>query len=445
MAAPTKKYGLIKLPKKGEKPAPLTKASIFDDDSDEDPMDAVNKEIILSSQKNKTKRQTQMEIDKAIADDPNVYAYDELYDDMKSEEKKKVEAKMNVTDSSERKSRYIGGLMKAAEKRTKEHERRAEKKVQKEREAEGDEFADKEKFVTSAYKKKMAEMQALDAEEKRKEALEAAMDVTKQADMTGFYRNLYKQEMGTGPDYEVKQEVPSSNLETTIKQEVEFPVPAQLAKNSHKQRNYRQRASESPSREGERQVTATKSSNSKERKRSRSGERKRSRSGDRKRSRSREKKRSRSRDKKISRSSKERKRSRSRGRQHLEGSKGDRKESSRKDSHRHSSRERKQSSHSENETAREVRRMERAETRSRSAKRRSSVSRHSEIGKDENGGDQAAKKEDEVSSKSPTHSTDNKPTASKSAEERFAKRNDSTSIQSAKERYLARKAGRAAV
>lgn len=27
-----------------------------------------------------------------------------------------------------------------------------------------------------------------------------AMDVTKQADMTGFYRNLYKQTVGTGPD-----------------------------------------------------------------------------------------------------------------------------------------------------------------------------------------------------------------------------------------------------
>ena len=44
--------------------------------------------------------------------------------------------------------------------------------ITQEREAEGDEFADKEKFVTSAYKKKMAEMEALEAEEKRKEAIE---------------------------------------------------------------------------------------------------------------------------------------------------------------------------------------------------------------------------------------------------------------------------------
>jgi len=41
-----------------------------------------------------------------------------------------------------------------------------------EREAEGDEFNDKEKFVTSAYKKKMAEMAKLEEEEQRREKLE---------------------------------------------------------------------------------------------------------------------------------------------------------------------------------------------------------------------------------------------------------------------------------
>ena len=38
-----------------------------------------------------------------MADDPNVYAYDELYDDMKKEEKKKVESKLNITENTERK------------------------------------------------------------------------------------------------------------------------------------------------------------------------------------------------------------------------------------------------------------------------------------------------------------------------------------------------------
>jgi len=39
--------------------------------------------------------------------------------------------------------------------------------VQKEREAEGDEFADKEKFVTTAYRKKMEEQALAEEEEAR--------------------------------------------------------------------------------------------------------------------------------------------------------------------------------------------------------------------------------------------------------------------------------------
>ncbi len=39
--------------------------------------------------------------------------------------------------------------------------------VQKEREAEGDEFADKESFVTAAYRKKMEELQKLEEEERK--------------------------------------------------------------------------------------------------------------------------------------------------------------------------------------------------------------------------------------------------------------------------------------
>ena len=47
--------------------------------------------------------------------------------------------------------KYIGNLLKHAEVRKKEEERRVERQVQKERESEGKEFADKEAFVTSAY------------------------------------------------------------------------------------------------------------------------------------------------------------------------------------------------------------------------------------------------------------------------------------------------------
>lgn len=68
--------------------------------------------------------------------------------------------------------KYIGNLLKAAEKRKLDNERRVERQVQKEREKEGDEFADKEQFVTAAYKQKLLERQQQEEEEKRKEMLE---------------------------------------------------------------------------------------------------------------------------------------------------------------------------------------------------------------------------------------------------------------------------------
>lgn len=46
--------------------------------------------------------------------------------------------------------RYIEGLLKTAELRKRDRLRAEEKMVEKEREREGEEFADKEKFVTQA-------------------------------------------------------------------------------------------------------------------------------------------------------------------------------------------------------------------------------------------------------------------------------------------------------
>merc|ERR1712240_371439 len=66
--------------------------------------------------------------------------------------------------------------MKNAERQKRENERRIERQVQKEREAEGEPFADKEKFVTSAYRKKMEEMAKLDEEEERQDRIEKALD-----------------------------------------------------------------------------------------------------------------------------------------------------------------------------------------------------------------------------------------------------------------------------
>jgi hypothetical protein len=60
-------------------------------------------------------------------------------------------------------------LLQAAETRKRDQLRAKERLVQREREAEGEEYADKEQFVTTAYKKQQEEMQILEEEERLRE------------------------------------------------------------------------------------------------------------------------------------------------------------------------------------------------------------------------------------------------------------------------------------
>merc|ERR1712058_39029 len=118
--------------------------------------------------------------------------YDEVYDDIEHKKVVEKESKKEV----DRKPKYMHNLLKAADERNKEFERRIERQVQKEREAEGEMYADKESFVTSAYRKKMEEIAKQEEEEARQARIEAALDVTKQNNLDGFYRHLYRQTMG---------------------------------------------------------------------------------------------------------------------------------------------------------------------------------------------------------------------------------------------------------
>ena len=84
-------------------------------------------------------------------------------------------------------------LMNSAEVRKRDQLRAKEKMLQKEREAEGDEYADKEKFVTGAYKKQQEEMRRLEEEEAKREAEEEERR-KKGGGMSGFYQNFLKRE-----------------------------------------------------------------------------------------------------------------------------------------------------------------------------------------------------------------------------------------------------------
>ncbi|XP_012266435.2 nuclear speckle splicing regulatory protein 1 [Athalia rosae] len=185
-----KQYGLI-APGKNRLTAPKP-GNVFGEDSGsdgDDGSDWVRKALRAEGEKNLVKKQTQLTMKRALKEDPTVYQYDEVYDDI---ERSKIEEKSNKK-TVEKKAKYIENLMKAADRRKREQEHRVERMVQKEREAEGAMFADKESFVTSAYRAKLEEFKKMEDEEKRMDRLEAIGDVTKQQDMSGFYRHLYHQ------------------------------------------------------------------------------------------------------------------------------------------------------------------------------------------------------------------------------------------------------------
>ncbi|KAK3595797.1 hypothetical protein CHS0354_025435 [Potamilus streckersoni] len=293
----SKQYGLF-IPRKLQQKKLVKTTNVFGNESDEDAgQSGVNATLQKEALKSKVKRQTQLEIDKALGEDPTVYDYDGVYDKIQ-EEKAKNDDRVS-TSRSENKPRYIEGLLKAAEKHKREEERRQEKKVQKEREKEGEEFQDKDVFVTTAYKKKMQEMQELEEQERREAEMEAMLDVTKQKDLSGFYRYILNETVGE----KNKQE----DAVKPIKQEKLSPSPD---KNKHHRSGSEERKDKSRSKSQERQsderhsdVTVDKqkerhSDDKKERRRSRSREKqKRSDSREKSRkSRSRERHKSRSRD-----------------------------------------------------------------------------------------------------------------------------------------------------
>ncbi|KAL1440198.1 hypothetical protein MTO96_010006 [Rhipicephalus appendiculatus] len=166
MAAP-KKYGLI-LPKKNDKPV-LSATSVFGDDSDDEHDKAtIEKTMRKESMRNLKKIQTQLTLRKAMEEDPSVFEYDEVYDDLK---KNKEEKKQEVT--KDRKPRYIEQLLKSAELRKKK--------------------------ATAGHSERFRRNERLREEEERemrREQMDQMMDVTKQKDLSGFYRHLLKQEVG---------------------------------------------------------------------------------------------------------------------------------------------------------------------------------------------------------------------------------------------------------
>ncbi|KAI8835338.1 coiled-coil domain-containing protein 55-domain containing protein [Chytridium lagenaria] len=107
---------------------------------------------------------------KALEEDPNVVA---------GMVKKERDLGDGTTDALLKKPKYVEKIFAASVARKIALEQAEDRKVQKEREKEGEMFKDKDAFVTEAYKQRQLELKKIEEEEKLREG-----------DMTRFYRTL---------------------------------------------------------------------------------------------------------------------------------------------------------------------------------------------------------------------------------------------------------------
>lgn len=172
-------------------------------------------------------RRARLMQEKALEQDPTVFQYDEHFDEMEAKRTEIKEAKKKEV----KKAKYISRLLEFADKRKLDNERRVERQVQKEREAEGEEFKDKESFVTSSYRKKLEELKEADEKEKREEYLESIGDVTKQQNLDGFYRHIF--EVKTADDPGTKTEEPKYVPICSQKTDLKKPEPKMRSYRKH--------------------------------------------------------------------------------------------------------------------------------------------------------------------------------------------------------------------
>ncbi|KAJ7685221.1 coiled-coil domain-containing protein 55-domain containing protein, partial [Mycena polygramma] len=156
--------------------------------SSTDKSTAANKKLLAQNVQSSRTMRKRMEAEKKV--DKTVYEYDEVWDKMQESKLRQKEAK--ELESKDRKPKYINGLLASAHTRRLDYLRAEEKMMQLEREAEGDEFADKESFVTQAYKDQMAAVRAAEEEEKKRDELLKKQGGASSG-MAHFYRQLLEE------------------------------------------------------------------------------------------------------------------------------------------------------------------------------------------------------------------------------------------------------------
>ena len=159
--------------KPGFKPKPklsAPKASLFSQPDEDDAPAPVPSTSTLPRTKVSTATLSKAQKAKQASDlalDSSIYEYDAVFDQMKAGSREAELARKQ--DAGERKPKYIARLIETAEVRKRDRVRAEDKMVQREREMEGEDFKDKDAFVTPAYLAQQEELRRIEEEEAKKE------------------------------------------------------------------------------------------------------------------------------------------------------------------------------------------------------------------------------------------------------------------------------------
>lgn len=117
--------------------------------------------------------------------DPSIYDYDSFHNASVAAQRARKEEAAKTKSNGQN---YMTDLMAAAEQRKKDQARAKDRLLQREREQEGDEFKDKDMFVTEAYKEHQVEVRKAEAEEEKR--VEEQDRKKKTAGMSAFHRSM---------------------------------------------------------------------------------------------------------------------------------------------------------------------------------------------------------------------------------------------------------------
>ncbi|KAF2008670.1 hypothetical protein BU24DRAFT_94732 [Aaosphaeria arxii CBS 175.79] len=168
----------VKQKPRGQPPGPPTRKLQAKQD---DPSALVNS---ASARDSERRAQEALEIDSAI------YDYDAAFEALNARKLAKKAAEEE--EKQQAKPKYMENLFESAEQRNKDRLQARDKMLKLEREAEGEQFADKEKFVTGAYKEQQEEIRKAEEEEKKRQELED--ENRRKFGMTGFHKRMLLEE-----------------------------------------------------------------------------------------------------------------------------------------------------------------------------------------------------------------------------------------------------------